>query len=266
MIALNTDISMIVSNVPSVQLVMKLDEDLPDPGAQTQPSQMRQQPGMGDHAAWALQNEIRLEGISFSYPDGEKLFDDFSACIRANAITGIVGQSGRGKTTLIDLIAGLQKPSSGRIIIDGRLLGEELLPGWKAGLGYLPQDPFFIDGTLRENLVWDSGGDISDDEIMSVLEQVNATHLVKRFRKGLDAFIVNYPFAFSGGECQRLALARVLLRRPSLLLLDEATSSLDPENEAIIMEVLARLKERITIVFVTHRESVVRWFDEVIKI
>ena len=73
-------------------------------------------------------------------------------------------------------------------------------------------------------------------------------------------------FAFSGGECQRLALARVLLRRPSVLLLDEATSSLDAENEAIIMEVLSKLKEKITIVFVTHRESVVRWFDEVIKI
>ncbi len=165
--------------------------------------------------------------------------------------------------------------------------------GWKAGLGYLPQDPFFIDGTLRENLVWDSGGrgdqdrsngdavtqdsggggdqvrdgsGISDEEIMTVLEQVNAVHLVKRFRKGLDACIVNYHTAFSGGECQRMALARVLLRRPSVLLLDEATSSLDAENEATVMEVLARLKERITIVFVTHRESVVRWFDEVIKI
>ena len=101
---------------------------------------------------------------------------------------------------------------------------------------------------------------------MVVLEQVNATHLVKRFRKGMDAFIVNYQFVFSGGECQRLALARVLLRRPSLLLLDEATSSLDAENETIIMEVLVKLKENITIVCVTHRESAKRWFDEVIKI
>jgi len=266
LIAINTDISMIVSNVASVTLVMDLDRELPEPLAR----KSEVQPGL------KLSEGVRLEGISFSYPDGERLFEGFSAEIRAHAITGIVGQSGRGKTTLIDLIAGLQRPDSGRIIVDGRPLDEELLPRWKAGLGYLPQDPFFIDGTLRENLVWDSGGrgdkvrggsgGVSDEEIMAVLEQVNAAHLVKRFRKGLDAYIVNYHTAFSGGECQRMALARVLLRRPSVLLLDEATSSLDAENEATVMEVLAQLKQRITIVFVTHRESVTKWFDEVIKI
>ena len=257
-IALNTDINMIVTNVASVKMVMNLDEELPDPEVSS---------GFGVRSEeLVLKEGIRLEEITFSYPDGEKLFEDFSARIMANTITGIVGQSGRGKTTLIDLIAGLQKPVTGRILIDGKILDEDLLPGWKAGLGYLPQDSFFIDGTLRENLVWDSGSGITDEELLDVLEKVNATHLVKRFRKGLDAFVVNYPFTFSGGECQRLALARVLLRRPSLLLLDEATSSLDAENEATVMEVLAGLKEKITIVFVTHRESVVRWFDEVIKI
>lgn len=256
MTAMNTDLNMIATNVASVRLVMQLDEDLPEPSAR----------GSEAHTALKLMKGISLEGISFAYPDGEKLFDGFGAYIRAGCITGVVGQSGRGKTTLIDLIAGLQKPASGRILIDGSALDDDLLPGWKAGLGYLPQDPFFIDGTLRENLVWDSGGDIMDEEIMAALEQVNAAHLVKRFRKGLDAFVVNYHTSFSGGECQRLALARVLLRKPSVLLLDEATSSLDVENEATVMEVLAGLKERITIVFVTHRESVTKWFDEVIKI
>lgn len=288
LIAINTDISMIVTNVASVKLVLKLDEDLPDPRDR----------GNAVHAPVQLMRELKLEEVTFAYPGGEKLFDGFSAVIKAHSITGILGQSGRGKTTLIDLIAGLQRPSSGRLLVDGMVLDEELLPGWKAGLGYLPQDSFFIDGTLRENLVWDSSGGaedgrgvtsdkdggrsgvvgqdngsgvngrggVSDEEIMTVLEQVNAGHLVKRFRKGLDAYIVNYHTAFSGGECQRMALARVLLRRPSVLLLDEATSSLDTENEVIVMEVLARLKEKITIVFVTHRESVARWFDKVIKI
>jgi ATP-binding cassette subfamily C protein len=264
-IALNTDVNMIITNVASVKMVMQLDADLPEPGTNLKFGVRSAELGVED-GKMMLKEDIRLEGISFAYPDGEKLFEGFNAVIKAKAITGIIWQSGRGKTTLIDIIAGLQKPASGRIMIDGRVLDDELLPGWRAGLGYLPQDPFFIDGTLRENLVWDSGGTITDDEIMDVLGQVNAVHLVKRFRKGLDAFIVNYQFAFSGGECQRLALARVLLRKPSLLLLDEATSSLDPENETAIMEVLTSLKKRVTVVFVTHRESVTRWFDEVIKI
>ena len=91
---------------------------------------------------------------------------------------------------------------------------------------------------------------------MAALEQVNAAHLVKRFRKGLDAFVVNWHTSFSGGECQRLALARVLLRKPSVLLLDEATSSLDAENEATVMEVLARLKvQKGDSPFVTDRRG-----------
>lgn len=278
MISINTDINMIVSNVPSVKLVLQLDEDLPESRrradtvgvrssarGQTQ-SEFGVPPESGHSRSSELKREIQLEEVSFAYPDGEKLFDGFSAKIKANSITGIIGQSGRGKTTLIDLIAGLQKPASGKIMIDGVPLDEDLLMRWKAGLGYLPQDPFFIDGTLRENLAWDSGGDVSDDEIMGALAQVNATHMVERFRKGLDAFLVNYHTSFSGGECQRLALARVLLRKPAVLLLDEATSSLDAENEATVMEVLAKLKEHITIVFVTHRESVTRWFDSVIKL
>lgn len=264
-IALNTDLNMIVAYVPSVRMVMDLDEALPEPGVSSEFRQQADSVGVRS-GELMLKEGIRLEGISFAYPDGEKLFEGFNAEIRVNTITGVVGVSGRGKTTLIDIIAGLQKPSSGHLLVDDKVLDGTILPRWKAGLGYLPQDPFFIDGTLRENLVWDSGGEISDEEMMEIFEQVNAAHLVKRFRKGLDAFIVNYHTSFSGGECQRLALARVLLRKPSLLLLDEATSSLDPENETAIMEVLAELKKKVTIVFVTHRESVSKWFDSVIKL
>ncbi len=256
LIAISTDINMIVSNVASVRLVMKLDEDLPEPVTRVR----------GDHRTLPLLHSVSIMDICFSYPGRGKIFEGFNAEIKAGAITGIVGQSGRGKTTLIDLIAGLQKPETGQILIDGLILDDDLLPRWKAGLGYLPQDPFFVDGSLRENLVWDSGEGITDEEILTVMEQVNAGHLVKRFRKGLDAYVVNYHTAFSGGECQRLALARVLLRKPSVLLLDEATSSLDAENEVTVMEVLARLKGKVTIVFVTHRQSVTRWFDEIIKI
>ena len=255
-IAMNTDISMIASNVASVKLVLQLDDDLPEPELRKEKVSLPLTPV----------KEIVFEDVSFSYPGGEELIKNLSAVFRSGSITGIIGESGRGKTTLIDIIAGLQRPDSGRILIDGRQLDEAILPQWKAGLGYLPQESFFIDGTLRENLVWDAGSDITDSEIIDVLGQVNALHLVNRYRKGLDAFIVNYRYSFSGGECQRLALARVLLRKPSLLLLDEATSSLDQENETAVMEVLASLKKKVTIVFVTHRQSVAGWFDSVIKL
>jgi ATP-binding cassette, subfamily C, bacterial len=255
-VGMNTDVNMILSHVASVKLVMELDREFSD----EKPEERKSAVNIGP------EKEIRLENISFSYADGEKLFDNFNETIPAKSITGIIGESGIGKTTLIDLIAGLQKPDTGKIYIDDRYLDEEMLPDWKAGIGYLPQDSFFIDGTLRENLVWDSRGDISDKDILDVLGQVNATHLPGRFEDGLNAFIVNYTFCFSGGECQRLALARVLLRRPRILLLDEATSSLDSENEAQIMDVIVRLKEKVTIIFVTHKVSLLEYFDKVIRL
>ena len=255
-VSMNTDLNMILSNVASVKLVMQLDEEFSDIEFHD--------PIL--NKTFPLDQEIRLEKLNFAYPDGERLFHDYTESIKAKSITGILGDSGRGKTTLIDLIAGLQKPDSGRIVIDGQELNDDMLPYWKSGIGYLPQDAFFIDGTLRENLVWDSSSDISNEEIYDVLEQVNAIHLAKRFEDGLDAWIVNYPYNFSGGECQRLALARALLRKPRLLLLDEATSSLDADNETLIMDVISRLKEKITILFVTHRISLIPYFDKVIRL
>lgn len=253
---LNTDVNMILANVASVKMVMNLDEELPD----------REFPDSQGTGSVRLEKEIRLDKISFAYTGGEQLFEDFSDTIPARKITGVLGESGIGKTTLIDLIAGLQKPDKGMIVVDGKPLDDDLIPLWKQSIGYLPQDPFFIDGTLRDNLVWDSGNDISDEEIMEGLEQVNASHLISRYEKGLHENIVNYQFTFSGGECQRLALARVLLRKPQLLLLDEATSSLDAENEALIMDVISKLKEKVTIVFVTHRVQLTGYFDKVIRL
>lgn len=255
-IGINTDINMIFSYLPSVKLIFQLDNEFPDSDFIRSTT----------NSTLAIKNDIRLENVTFSYPGGEALFSDFSITIPANRITGITGESGIGKTTLIDLISGLQKPESGSILIDGQLLNGNIVPSWKSSLGYLPQDPFFIDGTLRENLLWDSGTDITDNEILTVLESVNGGHLINRFEAGLDEYIVNYATCFSGGECQRLALARVLLRKPGLLLLDEATSSLDAENEAIIMDVITNLSSKITVVFVTHRLNLLPYFHKVIRL
>lgn len=255
-VSMNRDVNIIISNISSVRMVLQLDEELPE---------ITFQPDIVDDVL-NLEKEISLNKISFAYPGGGFLFRNYTETIPARKITGILGESGIGKTTLIDIIAGLQKPVEGTITVDGIIPEGSLLRCWKQSIGYLPQDPFFIDGTIRENLVWDSSSDVSDTAIMEVLEQVNAVHLVSRYEKGLGAPVVNYQYNYSGGECQRLALARVLLRKPRLLLLDEATSSLDAENETQIMEVIARLKEKVTIIFVTHRLSLIPWFDKVIRL
>lgn len=254
--SINTDINIIITHFASVKRVMQLDKDFPE-------SDIHSHEGS---RSIPLTKEINIENLGFSFPGDAALFKNFNAKIPAFNLTGIIGQSGRGKTTLIDLIAGLQQPLSGEISVDGQLLDREILPKWRKGIGYLPQDSFFIDGSLRENLVWDSHRKISETEIRNVLEQVNALHLLERFKEGLDEDIVNYQFHFSGGERQRLALARVLLRQPKILLLDEATSSLDEDNEKQIMDLLAELKTKVTILFVTHRTSVLPWCDKIIQI
>ncbi len=253
---INSELSYIFANMASVKMVLRLDETFEDRGF----------PEVKKEDALQVKKEIRLEDLHFAYAESDALFTGFSAVIKAGKLTGIVGESGRGKTTLIDIIAGLQKPQSGKILIDGKPLDDALLPRWKSSIGYLPQDSFFIDGSIRENLVWDSDPDIPDEEIWNVLEQVNVDELIRRQPQGLDTTLANYAYYFSGGERQRLALARVLLRKPHLLILDEATSSLDADNEKRIMEVITRLKRHITILFITHRESVYPWFDQMIRL
>ena len=253
---INNDSNMLVSNVESVRMVLEMDREIEE-----RPFKV---PDVEESIAF--HNQLEISNLYFGYDQAMPLFTNFSQAIPARKMTGIIGKSGCGKTTLIDLIAGLQKAEQGTISVDGVVLTPDLLPGWRSGLGYLPQDPFFIDGTIRENLIWDSGKELSDEQIYQVLEQVNGAQLVSAQQHGLDTILANYQYHFSGGERQRLALARVLIRKPKLLLLDEATSALDPANEAQIMDCLVRLKREITIVFVSHRQNLRPYFDKIIDL
>lgn len=256
-IGINNDMNMLVSNVGSVKMVLELDREILERDFETK----------NTIEIIELNHALEIRNLNFGYELNHPLFINFSASIPAHKITGIIGQSGRGKTTLIDIIAGLQKAENTTALhVDGLALNENKLPVWRNQLGYLPQDSFFVDGTIRENLIWDAEQIPDDNQLFEVLRQVNALHLITEQKKGLDTVIVNYQFHFSGGERQRLALARVLLRKPKLLLLDEATSALDAENELQIMNCLVRLKNEVTIIFVTHRESLKPFFDKIINL
>jgi ATP-binding cassette subfamily C protein len=252
----NNYLDMMATNLQSVNLVIATDNELEDKffGELSAPSTN------------GLSGSIRFENITFAYRSGSPVFEKIRFEIPNCAITGIIGQSGKGKTTLLDLLTGLLQPTEGVILVGENQLQKDESANWRQHIGYLTQDVCFVDGTIRENLVWDTPYKVTDEQIMEMLCKVDALDIVLREKEGLSAKITNFQYHFSGGEKQRLALARILLRFPKLLLLDEATSALDRKTEAYIMQCLTLLKKDITIVFVTHRESLMPYFDRVVDL
>ena len=212
-----------------------------------------------------LSEKISFHDVTFGYIPGKILFDHINITIPAFKITGIIGPSGIGKTTLLDLVTGLLTPKEGTIKVDNRDLLEIDKSSWHKSIAYVPQDSVFTNSSLRENLAL--GNDqVPDEKIWQILDRVNASRFVRELVDGLDTKMSNNASQFSGGERQRLAIARALLREPSLLLLDEITNSLDFQNEQIIINILLEIKNEITVLFITHKKDLVQHFDEIIDI
>jgi ATP-binding cassette subfamily C protein len=202
---------------------------------------------------------LQMESVSFRYlPEGPETLCDVSLTIGVGATVAIVGASGAGKTTLVDLIMGLLAPASGRIFVDGSPCSTRV-DAWRREIAYVPQDTFLFHGTIRANLQWAVAG-ATDTDLASALTMA-AADFVFDLPDGLDTVVGDRGVRLSGGERQRLALARALLRRPWLLVLDEATSALDSENERRIFEAIERLHGHMTIVLITHRVSTVSGAD-----
>jgi ATP-binding cassette subfamily C protein len=202
-----------------------------------------------------LTRGIVLRDVSYQHPKGNRRFDIPSLMIPAHRTTAIVGPTGSGKTTLLDLISGLSAPDSGTIEADGMPIGAH--PAWRRQIAYIPQDTVILDGTIRENLTW-GASDLDDDRIMTALSQAAAVGFVRGLPEGLATWVGERGVRLSGGEKQRLALARALLRNPQVLILDEATSALDRDHQQVILEALKRLHGRMTVLFVTHRLAEIR--------
>jgi ATP-binding cassette subfamily C protein len=209
-----------------------------------------------------LRKDARLEGVSFAYQDsGEPLvISELSLSIPAGKTTAIVGPSGAGKSTIADLMMGLIQPNQGWVLVDERPLRAEQRRAWRRQIGYVPQDTFLFHDTVRENLLWARPG-ASDGEIREALRLAAAEDFVSRLPEGMETVLGDRGVRLSGGERQRLALARALLRKPSLLILDEATSNLDSENERRIQGAIEELHGSMTILIITHRLFTTRSAD-----
>lgn len=201
-------------------------------------------------AAVAMQTGMHLKNVAYRHPSGNQTFEVPDLFIPAHQTTAIVGPTGSGKTTLLDLLSGLTPPASGTIEVDGEPLGTRT--GWRRQLAYIPQETAILDGTVRENLTWGTSN-ADETRMMEALGQAAAADFVRALPQGLDTWVGERGVRLSGGEKQRLALARALLRNPGILILDEATSALDREHQQTIIEALKRLHGQMTVLIVTHR-------------
>lgn len=209
-----------------------------------------------------LRDGIDFEAVSFSYDgkESDPAIRDLDLTIRAGETTAIVGPSGAGKSTIADLVMGLIVPGRGRVLVDGLPLEAERIRAWRGEIGYVAQDTFLFNDTVKANLLW-ACPEASDEEIRQALRMAVAEDFVRGLPDGMETMLGDRGVRLSGGEKQRLALARALLRRPSLLILDEATSALDSENERRIQAAIEKLHGRVTILLITHRLSTIRNAD-----
>ena len=209
---------------------------------------------------------IELEGVSYRYPGAETTaLTDLSLRIPRESTLGVVGTTGAGKTTLVDILLGLLSPSSGAVYVDGQML-TTLAPGaWKNYIGYVPQQIFLTDASLRENIALGvDPGRINDEMVREAARAAQIERFIETLPAGYETKVGERGVRLSGGQIQRVGIARALYHDPEILVLDEATSSLDTGTEALVMEAVEHLKHSKTLVIVAHRMSTVQACDEIV--
>ena len=216
-----------------------------------------------------LRRELRLEDVTFSYPGSSvQSVGALDLSIRAGTVTGIVGKTGAGKTTIVDLILGLLTPSSGQIIVDGNALNPANVMQWQKNVGYVPQDIFLADTTIQMNIAFGLAQDQVDPdrvETCARLAQV-ATFIEQKLPNGYQTMVGERGVRLSGGERQRIGIARALYHNPQVLIFDEATSALDVDTERAVMDAIETLSVQKTIVLIAHRLSTVKQCDQVVRV
>ena len=214
-----------------------------------------------------VEDKIEVKGIVYKYPDTEKLiFDKADMVIPIGASVGIVGTSGAGKSTVVDILLGLLKVQEGEILADGvNVLGQ--YRSFLKNVGYIPQMIFMLDDTIRRNVAFGVPEDKIDEErLWEVLKEAQLDEFIKTLPDGLETTIGERGIRLSGGQRQRIGIARALYNNPEVLILDEATSALDNDTEAAIMESINRLQGKKTLVIIAHRLQTIEKCDVVYRV
>ncbi|XP_059963993.1 mitochondrial potassium channel ATP-binding subunit [Mesoplodon densirostris] len=213
-----------------------------------------------------LRGSITFHNVCFSYPcrPGFQVLRDFTLTLPPGKIVALVGQSGGGKTTVASLLERFYDPTAGMVTLDGQDL-RTLDPSWLRGqvIGFISQEPVLFRTTIMENIRFGKPG-ASDDEVYAAAREANAHEFITSFPEGYDTVVGERGATLSGGQKQRLAIARALVKQPSVLILDEATSALDSESESLVQEALDRASAGRTVLVIAHRLSTVRGAHQIV--
>lgn len=217
---------------------------------------------MDEQVQMNFKEKLELRNITWHYPNSErKVLDNLNMEIKKGMSVGFIGASGAGKTTTADLILGLFKPQNGQILIDG-IDVSEYMGQWHKMIGYVPQSIYLIDDTVRNNVAFGvEEKEIDDEKVWNALQQAQLKEFVEELPEGLDTSLGDRGIRFSGGQRQRMAIARALYHNPDILVLDEATSALDTETESAVMEAIDMLHNKKTLIIVAHRLSTIQNCD-----
>ncbi|MEC2197427.1 multidrug resistance ABC transporter ATP-binding protein/permease BmrA [Bacillus subtilis] len=207
---------------------------------------------------------IQLDCVSFGYKPDQLILKEISAVIEAGKVTAIVGPSGGGKTTLFKLLERFYSPTAGSIRLGDEPIDTYSLESWREHIGYVSQESPLMSGTIRENICYGLERDVTDAEIEKAAEMAYALNFIKELPNQFDTEVGERGIMLSGGQRQRIAIARALLRNPSILMLDEATSSLDSQSEKSVQQALEVLMEGRTTIVIAHRLSTVVDADQLL--
>lgn len=208
-----------------------------------------------------IDGDIEFKNVSYSYFDGKNIIDDLSFKIKAKSSIALVGESGTGKSTIIKLIMGFVKYNAGSILIDGKELKKLNLNSFYDNVTYVSQEAPIFDGTLRENLIFDK--EIDDEEIFKVLKLVSLDKFYQKLEDGLDTELGEKGIRMSGGERQRVALARLFFDDSKIIILDEATSAMDNITEKIVMKNIVEKLNNKTLIIIAHRLETIKDVDTI---
>ena len=212
---------------------------------------------------FGVQGAIAFERVGFAYPDRAPLLDGFEWRVEAGATVGVVGATGAGKTTLINLLLRFYEPQAGRITLDGEPIEELCTPDVRRAIGLVSQNVFLFHGTVHDNIAYGSFH-ATRQQVEEAARSAEAYDFIQQLPQGFDTLVGERGLTLSGGQRQRLSIARALLKDPPVLILDEATSAVDNETEAALQRSLNRIAERRTMIVIAHRLSTVRHADEIV--